>query len=141
MVVQWDNKLLLGDTEIDIQHQEFFRRLSALLAACDAGKGREEILQTVSFLDDYVVVHFGDEEALLLAAHHPGYQEHYRQHRWFIGQLMEIKRRLDEGVDIITVFTTARMLAEWYGSHINVVDRMDLELIIAERRNKVATAV
>jgi hemerythrin len=43
MLIEWNEDLTTGNRTIDEQHRELIDRFNGLLAACNQGKGKEEI--------------------------------------------------------------------------------------------------
>ena len=64
MTYTWNKDLETGNPMIDRQHKQLISCINDLLDACSQGKGRDKILETMQFLQDYTIKHFGDEEAL-----------------------------------------------------------------------------
>jgi hemerythrin-like metal-binding protein len=62
MGFEWEPSLAVGHEVIDAQHQELFKRVNTLLEACKAGRGKEEILGVMEFLEAYIGEHFRAEE-------------------------------------------------------------------------------
>lgn len=81
--------LLTGNAQIDAQHRQLLETVNRLMDACAKGKGRDQIQSTVSFLSDYVVKHFQDEERLQLQSNYPGYAGHKQFHDGYRKQLAE----------------------------------------------------
>lgn len=79
--------LLTGNAQIDAQHRQLLETVNCLMDACAKGKGRDQIQSTVSFLSDYVVKHFQDEERLQLQSNYPGYAGHKQFHDGYRQQL------------------------------------------------------
>ncbi len=125
MGISWRDDLSLGVEQIDDQHKELLARFDMLLAACKQGKGSEEVLHLLSFLDEYVVKHFGDEEVLQRQSKFPGYESHHREHETFIERIAELKGRMrsEGGVQIDHVLDTNKLLLDWLIRHISVRDR------------------
>ncbi len=88
-MLKWTSALSVGIEEIDVQHQELFRRAERLLAGLHQGEP-EEIGGLIDFLHEYAVVHFGAEEAAMRAASFPGYVRHKAEHDRFIGDLLDL---------------------------------------------------
>lgn len=65
--------LVTGNALIDSEHRQLFAAVNSLMDACSQGKGRGQIQQTVTFLSDYVVKHFGDESGFRFKGSYPGY--------------------------------------------------------------------
>ena len=124
MGISWRDELSLGVDQIDSQHKELLARFDMLLNACKQGKGGEEVLHLLAFLDEYVLTHFRDEEALQKQSGFPDYESHRQEHESFIGRLSEMKGRLaEEGVQIDLVLDTNKMLLDWLIRHISVRDK------------------
>jgi hemerythrin-like metal-binding protein len=133
MAIQWTEDLTTGSDEIDEQHKEIFRRINALLDACSQGKGKAEVCRVIGFLDDYVVTHFGEEEAYMLKHNYPGYAEHKAKHVEFVKNYIVLKKQVEaEGPGLSTVVATNRMVVDWLRDHIRKMDTQ----IAAFRKNK-----
>ena len=125
MGISWRDDLAIGVEPIDSQHKELLARFDMLLTACKQGKGSEEVLHLLHFLDEYVVSHFGDEEVLQRKSGFPGYEDHHREHESFIGRIAALKERMrsDGSVQIDHVLDTNKLLLDWLIRHISVRDR------------------
>ena len=124
MQIAWREELAVGVQAIDDQHKELFQRFSALLLACNEGRGKEEVGQLIGFLRDYVAIHFFDEESLQQEQNYPGFAEHRQQHLEFVGRLDALhKQYFSEGASLPLVIQTNKMLVEWLIKHIAKSDR------------------
>ena len=125
MSISWREELAIGNMRIDQQHQELLQRFDTLLAACRRGEGRAELTRLLDFLDEYVVKHFGDEEALQRENGFPEFQNHQLLHLGFTKRLVDLKRTIrSEGeVQVDHVLTTNKMLLDWLVNHIATRDR------------------
>lgn len=134
MSISWREELAIGNQRIDEQHRELLERFDLLLAACRRGEGRTELTRLLDFLDEYVVKHFGDEEALQQESGFPDFQSHRVQHLGFIKRLTELKQSISaEGdVQVDHVLATNKMLLDWLVQHISTRDR-DLGRHLQER--------
>jgi len=124
MPIRWTPDLAVGIHEIDSQHIELFERIDVLFEACNQGKGRTEISNTIAFLEDYVDTHFGTEERNMLSMRFPGRAAHLAQHALFRKNLSVIKQQLeDEGPGIHVIILTNHMVIEWLKNHIRTLDK------------------
>jgi hemerythrin len=124
MGIAWGEHLATGITEVDDQHRELVKRLNAFLDACDAGKGKEDLIGMLQFLDEYVVIHFRTEERLQKLHGYHGLARHREYHRGFIRQLTELKRKfILEGPTPALVKEINRTLVGWLLEHIAEKDR------------------
>lgn len=125
MGITWREDLAIGVDQIDDQHKELLARFDLLLSSCKEGKGRDEVLNLLTFLDDYVISHFSDEEKLQKQSGFPEYESHHAEHVSFIARLAELKGRMrsEGGVQIDHVLDTNKLLLDWLLRHISVRDR------------------
>ena len=125
MGITWREDLSVGVEQIDDQHKELLARFDLLLSACRQGKGSNELLHLINFLDEYVISHFGEEELLQKNSGFPDYDAHCREHAVFIGRLAELKNRMhaEGGIQLDHVLDTNKLLLDWLIHHISVRDR------------------
>ncbi len=124
MSIEWRKSYEIGIEEIDSQHKELFQKINNLLEACSLQKGKEEVLNTIGFLGEYVTIHFNDEEKLQTDSAYPGYNEHKAAHERFIMDYKNLKVKLDEeGVSLNFVMTVNKVVVDWLVKHIAAADR------------------
>lgn len=124
MSIEWDNKLATGNSDIDDQHKELFKRFDNLLAACNQRKGKGEVHSVLMFLGDYVRSHFAMEEELQRKHNYPHYADHKAQHEDFIRDLQKLEEQFkEEGVTLSLVIQTNQTMVNWLIKHINATDR------------------
>jgi hemerythrin len=122
--IEWTEDLAILVGGIDDQHRELFRRLNVFLGACDSGKGVEDLVRMLQFLDDYVAIHFREEERLHEEFAFPERHRHRGYHRAFLEQLGMLKMRfLKEGPTPDLVATINRIVVGWLLDHISRRDR------------------
>lgn len=123
MKYELTQELLTGNALIDSEHRQLFAAVNDLMDACAQGRGRAQIQQTVSFLNDYVVKHFGDEERLQVQSNYPGYQAHKQFHQGYCRQLADVTRELvQEGATVKALGELNRVVAVLV-SHIRTEDK------------------
>ncbi|MCX7923752.1 MAG: bacteriohemerythrin [Clostridia bacterium] len=124
MGVQWKDSLAIGVGEIDNQHKQLFEAVDKLFTACTERKGKEEVGNTVKFLEDYVVTHFNDEEKIMQNCDYPQYDAHKQQHEQFIKDFSELKNRFEEeGPTVYFVSNINRTVVDWLIKHIGSSDK------------------
>lgn len=122
--VNWTDDLTVGIKDIDTQHKELIARINNMFDAIITGKGKEEISGTLRFLEDYVIMHFGMEEELMLNCDYPDYSLHLSQHMRFIEKLSELKNKFEtQGASSELVIDLNRHVVEWLINHICKVDK------------------
>jgi hemerythrin len=124
MTIEWTAALATGVVEIDKQHQELFRRINELLDACHKGKGPEAVGEVLAYLDNYARLHFATEENYMVKYGFADYQTHREQHREFMTNVAEVRRRFtEEGPGVHIVVITNRVIAGWLNTHIRRSDK------------------
>jgi len=125
MGIAWRDDLAIGVELIDKQHKELLGRFDMLLTACRDGKGGDELRHLMTFLSDYVISHFRDEEVLQRKSGFPDYESHRQEHESFVARVKELKQRIDEDGEVLVdhVLDTNKMLLDWLIKHISVRDR------------------
>jgi hemerythrin len=124
MGIKWDDSLCTGIEEVDCQHRALFDKINSFLDGCDEGKGTDELVPLLQFLDDYARVHFAREEELQEQEGYWRLPSHRIEHRKFMEMLMELKMRfLREGASPGLVAEVNEVVVEWLMEHIGGKDR------------------
>lgn len=121
--MQWTNNLSTGVDWQDREHMELFNRINKLLEAMTQGKGKAELLNTVSFLDSYVVKHFGKEEEAMTKYRYPEAIIHKGQHDFFVKDISRLKTELGKGATLNLVVEAQMRLGDWLKTHIGSTDQ------------------
>lgn len=109
MRYEFTKDLETGSAIIDNEHRELLAAVNSLLDACSAGKGREQIIETVKFLSGYVDRHFAHEEQLQKQHNYPNLAAHKAFHESYKKTLSEIVSALPK--DNITISDLAKVNA------------------------------
>ncbi len=116
----WDTSLETNIPVVDQQHKEMFRQLDVLLDYTNPAR----IFETLAFLADYVVKHFGTEELMQKSARYPLAEMHKEEHEAFVGAYSELKRQYEEsGEDFIVLNKLIKMIMDWLHMHIMGLDK------------------
>jgi hemerythrin len=133
MSIGWNSELATGVDAIDNQHKEIFNRVNKLSAACAEGKGKEEVLRLLLFLEDYIKEHFAAEEKLQMRSAYPNYADHKSQHQQFMGDVARLAAEFKaEGATLSLVIMTNKLLTHWLVQHITKVDKQFANFLKAE---------
>jgi hemerythrin len=81
--VEWTEALEVGIPVVDEQHKVLLNRINLLIKSIMAGKGEEDVLHLLRFLESYVEEHFTTEEMILLATDDPLTEGHVDSHNVF----------------------------------------------------------
>ncbi|MCX7658802.1 MAG: hemerythrin family protein [Oscillospiraceae bacterium] len=132
----WNDNLKIGVPAIDTQHKMLCDAIDSFLDACKNGKGRQEIVNTISFLEQYTIRHFHDEEIIhrqLAQVGYPKVNEHKAMHDNFIKKVQELKEEvIRDGASIVTVGKINSIVVEWLLNHIKKVDQ-ELETYVNKK--------
>lgn len=124
MSLNWDNTLATGISTIDSQHKELFERINQLLIAMKSGKGKDEALRSLNFLEEYVIKHFNDEEEIQKKNNYPSYNVQHKQHEEFKEELKELRKVFETtGVSAIFVINVQQKMSNWWNKHIRDLDK------------------
>ena len=124
MAIQWRESYAIGIEEIDEQHKQLFEAIDKLFAACTQGKGKEQVGDTLKFLEEYTVVHFTDEQKLHIKHNYPERISHRQVHDNFLKTFEGLKKQFDEeGASVLFVSTVNKTVLEWLIKHIGSLDK------------------
>ena len=126
MIVEWTAELVSGNNKIDNQHKELFGKINKLYEAVDDGE-EDAIIVILEYLENYVKVHFKDEENYMKKVRYQGFTDHQKVHTSFT---IEVAKRIrdykNSGSDVDTIRSTQKFVSQWMLNH---VLKMDLEMI------------
>jgi hemerythrin len=124
----WKEKYRIGVEQIDRQHEELFRRVTDFvetLRSADSWAQKEAgVNETLAFMRDYVVTHFGDEERLQARIGYPGFEKHRAIHNDFVRYVGDISRQYEEmGYNEQIMQQFAGRLLAWLINHVVAEDQ------------------
>ncbi len=124
MAIQWRESYAIGIKEIDDQHKQLFDAIDKLFTACSNGKGKEEVGNTLDFLEDYTKVHFNDEQQMHIKYNYPEKSNHRNVHENFLKTFGTLKKQFDEeGASVLFVSTVNKTVLDWLIKHIGSMDK------------------
>lgn len=124
MAIEWTSDLSVGIEFIDNQHKELFARINNLVEACKEKNGKENLTEVFQFLKDYIIEHFGAEEAVMQKYNYPQYDYHKGQHEEFVKDTSELEKGLNNEIDQLFVADRlSNYLVSWLVLHIRRVDK------------------
>lgn len=123
MAIIWAAYLETGVDWMDCHHKELFNRINRLLEAMGRSKGKEEVINLVRFLDNYVAFHFEAEEKAMAGQGFPGMDLHRLEHEKFKKELEDIKDEVKGGADLTLVLKVQEKVVDWLINHIGRVDK------------------
>ncbi|HEY3296336.1 MAG TPA: bacteriohemerythrin [bacterium] len=124
MALVWNPRLSTGLDWQDAQHQELFKRVNRLLDAMLNGQGVTSVGEVFTFLEEYVVKHFGNEERFMKLNSLTCYAKHKAAHEEFIRTYTELKKEFNTSTSQNSVCLKLQtMLSKWLTTHIGTLDK------------------
>ena len=128
----WKEKYNIGHEQIDKQHQY----LVDILNSIDENQNlnREESLELLLKLKNYVDIHFSDEEELMEKISYPDIEIQKREHAFFKGKIEEFQKKIasNEGMNMKEI---CLFLSDWLINHILIRDS-ELSSYIGENNDE-----
>jgi hemerythrin len=122
--VVWTADLNCNVAKIDEQHRELFRQFNELGEAVWDGKGKDAVGSLLSFLAEYTVKHFRDEETLMVTHRYPSYTTHKKAHDNFVTEVDTfINSYQAQEYSSALVVSVLNKLGDWTRDHIRRMDR------------------
>ena len=119
---EWNDKFLVGVTEIDQQHQKLVALINTLHDAMKSGKTKDVLGQLFTELVDYTVYHFATEERLMTQFHYPDFEKHRREHVALTQKAQSLQADYRAGRMAIS-FEVYEFLYDWLAHHIQGNDQ------------------
>ncbi len=121
-LVDWNDSYRVEIATFDTQHKQLFNLLNQLHEAMIMGQGQSAMGDVLTALVNYTATHFADEERLLKQHNYPDFEEHIKEHRAFVQQVLEFQQKFVAGNASITL-SILSFLRDWVQKHINVNDK------------------
>ena len=118
--IEWNSEFEIGNPIIDSQHKELFTNAVKLQHAIENNEVKEVIDELMSFLGDYTVSHFNDEEELMTAENYTFAERQKRQHINFLKAYKLLKEEINSNTMSKTylMFRTQVLLIDWIVNHV-----------------------
>ena len=128
-LAKWESIQLLDIPWQDEQHKTLFLKLADLHSAFLAGGDSAFALETLLFLNDYSVSHFGQEEREMERIGFFDIKAHRAEHDKFRCYLKDVDAALKKGRNSDITAALIFELNEWLLNHVNLTDRVLSEQI------------
>lgn len=124
----WKDKYNIGVPLIDEQHKELFRRVAdfvqTLRSPGDWRNKVPKVNETLSFMKDYVVTHFHDEEEFQKKIGYPDITAHRKIHNDMVDYVNNVAIQYEkEGYNEILMQQFAGKLLAWLINHVASSDQ------------------
>ncbi len=123
-LVVWDSRFELGINKIDEQHKHLVEICNELFRGCLLGKDESETYFRKALKEavNYVLLHFSDEEKILIYYKYPEFTKHKTEHEKFIKQILHEANEFEKGSSFVPN-QFARFLRDWILQHIAIEDK------------------
>lgn len=115
-VIEWTDRLLLGDDEMDAEHRDFVICVQALQQAEAA-----QVAERLQAFADHARRHFGAEDAWMTETDFPARGCHIDEHAAVLKSVAEVQALVAQGNTAI-VRSLADELARWFPGHADYLD-------------------
>tara|TARA_B110000438_G_scaffold96874_1_gene96019 strand:+ start:254 stop:667 length:414 start_codon:yes stop_codon:yes gene_type:complete len=128
MQIKWNDQFLTGHEDIDSHHQELFFLTQAIDQALISHK-RSDVEKIITYLEDYVVDHFKEEENIMLHYKFNGYEAHRHEHYLFREQMIVIRKQFEQNPSLTHSIFLIRQFIDAMMIHILKVDQKIATLV------------
>ncbi|MDO7785884.1 bacteriohemerythrin [Desulforamulus aquiferis] len=135
--MMWKDKYKIGVPLIDQQHEELFKRVSDFIKTVRQEGIWEtklaKVKENMAFMQEYVVVHFADEEAYQEKIQYPDLENHKQVHAKFKDAVNGYVLRLEqEGYSEELVQEFSGKLMAWLIMHVAAMDQKLGEYVVSQ---------
>jgi hemerythrin len=120
-IVEWDDRFLLGNQEIDRHHEHLVELLNRTYDYFTGDATLEQIQGVITELSDYADYHFDCEEQWMSDTSYPQRAEHKIEHEIFVRRIIEIQNGLYKNHKDLA-FDLLVLLTNWFTKHILTTD-------------------
>lgn len=124
LYMTWGKDMEIGVNEIDNQHKKMFSMVNNLISAMERGKGKEEVCNIYTFLENYIIEHFCTEEGLMIRHNYDEYSKMKTAHEQFKKDFSRLKKEFEaQGITSNLAGQTQQWLCDWLTNHIGNEDK------------------
>ena len=122
-MIQWDESLLTGHTEVDSDHCHLVSMINDLERSLHSHTAVESLAATLHELRVYASEHFSREESHMLVVSCPAFARNRAEHERFAARIDGWVTRLElEGPSTSLAFDVYHDTGNWLSSHIRGTD-------------------
>ncbi len=137
----WKEKYRVGVLLIDQQHEELFRRVTDFVETLRSDGEWEQkvgkVNETLSFMKDYVVTHFHDEEAYQKKVGYPEAESHKKIHDDMVQYVSDVAAEYErEGYNEKLMQQFAGKLLAWLINHVAASDQKIAQFVNSKGENE-----
>jgi hemerythrin len=122
-LMEWNEKLSVGVAAIDAEHKKLVSMLNALYDGIQAKHSKEALGHVLDGLINYTASHFKHEETLFAKTGYAAAAEHKKEHDDLTRQVLEVKKKYQEGTSAALPIEVMNFLRKWLLTHIQGSDK------------------
>lgn len=122
LLIEWNDSLSVGVSEIDRQHMKLVGLINKLHQAMSEGHAKDVMSQILDEMISYTDEHFKTEERYFNQFKYIKTVEHMREHRNFVNTALQLQSDFKSGKLGISV-GTMEFLKDWLTKHIQGSDK------------------
>jgi hemerythrin len=114
---------MTGHELIDSQHKQLFDSINSLIESCEKGKGQEDLLKNLDFLNDYTIKHFFEEEQIQKTYRYPDHENHKKLHEGFKATVRDFRvKMIMQGASADLALDVQKVIGDWLVTHVKGQD-------------------
>ena len=121
-MMEWNDKLKVGHSVIDKDHQRLVALINKLSDAMSAGQGKDVCGNVLDELIAYTQTHFATEERLMAVHRYADEPRHRAEHAKLIQEVIDFRNKFAAGTATLSV-SLLRFLMDWLTYHILESDK------------------
>jgi hemerythrin len=120
--IEWTAEMSVGKDSLDGHHKMIIDCLNALHPLLESDASEDKILAVMAKLEDFVLVHFSEEEQDMKRAGYPDWRAHKELHDRMYDVVFSLKSDIERGekLDARRLF---ELIQDWLVTHILGEDR------------------
>jgi hemerythrin-like metal-binding protein len=121
-LIKWDQSMSVGSDVFDGHHKIIIDCLNGLHPLLGKSGAKEELLAILSRFEEFVLIHFGEEERALRQANYPDWRSHKDQHDQMYDVVFNLKAGVEKGQNLEAAYLH-EIIYNWLVKHILVEDK------------------
>lgn len=123
VLLEWNDKLLIGINSIDGQHKRLVEMINELYAAFRSGTAKAVVGPVLDRLVDYTATHFRFEEDIFDRIHYGETAQHKEAHANLVKKVLEIQAKFHADPNAVLSQDVMAFLKSWLVDHILGTDK------------------
>ena len=139
-IINWNNTLEMGITEVDQQHKKLVDLTNELADKMRTGQGNDVLNKILDELVSYTDYHFASEEKLMAKHSFKLMNEHVTEHNDFKEKVIEVQQNIKTSKMSYSP-QVLNFLSRWLRDHIKISDKKFSEFYHSENKKLEVEAV